>query len=88
MIDYLNKEQTSIWCTPLSNDGGAIYTIVFSYFFHSACQSALAKTYSFAILGLCGWLERIANVYGFYSVKFIISFILYRFGKKFDLILN
>ena len=35
------------------------------FFFHSVCPSALGKPYSFAILALCGWSVRIANVYGF-----------------------
>src|SRR5680860_172437 len=40
------------WCerrTP-SVSGGAVYSVVFSYFF-SFCPSAWAKTYSFAIFG-------------------------------------
>jgi len=39
-----------------------ILCCVFVLYFRSA--DSVGKTYSFAIFGLCCWLERIANVYG------------------------
>ena len=54
------------------------YTMFSAGFLHSAWFSVLAKTYSFVIFGLCGWLVRIANVYGF-SVRCISERCIFRF---------
>ena len=67
-----------------------IYIVVFSYFiFLPVCQSALAKSYSFAIFWFVCWLKRIANVYGFmrwlFNNLFLKTFAVFpnlRFSNK------
>src|SRR5690606_19677322 len=65
------------WCerrTP-SVTGGAVYSIRCIPLFSVACLS-VGEPYSFAILAFCGWLVRIANVYGF-GLGFIVQVSLF-----------